>query len=178
VELHDVFVPQANFVCTLQGYVDGYWQAKFIPQFAASFLGAAEAAHDFAIDYLRERGREQDPYVQHHAAEMRIGLEVMRAYLARTAELWVAGDELEAALASHVCRLLGEEHSMRVVSHAVRACGASSLLEEHPLERMLRDLQTYVRHENTDNLMASVGRAALGLDWNAKVMASGPPRSS
>ena len=167
VNLEDVFVPKENLLCTLPEYLQGLWQAKFIPQFAASFLGAAEAAYEFAAGYVKDRGRENDPYVLHHVASMSISLDLLRTYLHHTARLWMAGRDAEAAVTSNICRAVGEEQAMNVVSHAIRCCGASGLLEKFPLERIMRDLQTYVRHENTDALIATVGRAALGLHYDA-----------
>ena len=62
--------------------------------------------------------------------------------------------------------MLGEIESINVVAEAIKACGESALLKTHPLERILRDLQTYVRHENTDNLLATIGRASVGLEYD------------
>ncbi len=165
VYLEDVFVPQEWEYRRAQSDLQS-WQARFIPQFAASFIGAAEAAYDFTLPYLRERGKENDPYVQHHVASMRVSLELAQTYLQHTAGLWASGQVTEAALASNIFRVAAEEQTTNVVSRAIRACGATALLEQHPLGRIQRDLQTYVRHENVDRLTATVGRASLGLNYD------------
>jgi alkylation response protein AidB-like acyl-CoA dehydrogenase len=46
--------------------------------------------------------------------------------------------------------------------HCIRACGARSLVRPSPIERILRDLTLYLRHDNDDHILATIGRAALG----------------
>ncbi|WP_248862784.1 hypothetical protein [Streptomyces halobius] len=46
--------------------------------------------------------------------------------------------------------------------HCIRACGARSLVRPAPVERILRDLTVYQRHDNDDHILATIGRAALG----------------
>ena len=55
-----------------------------------------------------------------------------------------------------------EHLATETVDHAVRACGARSLIRPSPLERVLRDLSFYVRHDNDDQVLATIGRAVLG----------------
>ena len=64
-------------------YLRDGWQTAFIPHYAASFLGAAEAAYDYAVEYLVHQGKGGDPYVQQrvgeHAGERRVGAPVAAA---------------------------------------------------------------------------------------------------
>ncbi len=166
VTLKDVIVPEDGKLMTVKEYLDFNWQARFIPHFTASFLGASEAAFEFAKDYIAERGKGEDPYVQHHAARMRIGIELMHGYLARTGATWMADRPTEAAVMSNICRVIGQEQAEMVVNEAIRACGASALLEKYPLERIFRDLTTYVQHENIDRILGTIGRASLGLEYD------------
>ena len=46
--------------------------------------------------------------------------------------------------------------------HCIRACGARSLVRPSPIERILRDLTFYLRHDNDDHILATIGRAPLG----------------
>ena len=48
------------------------------------------------------------------------------------------------------------------VKRAIRACGARSLNRPSVLERIYRDLSFYVRHDNADHILATIGRSALG----------------
>jgi alkylation response protein AidB-like acyl-CoA dehydrogenase len=53
------------------------------------------------------------------------------------------------------------------VDHVVRACGARSLLRPSPVERIVRDLTLYMRHDNADHILATIGKAALGVASDA-----------
>jgi alkylation response protein AidB-like acyl-CoA dehydrogenase len=166
VNLKDVFVPAEAKLGEPGAYYRSRWQARFIPQFGASFLGAAEAALKFTQGYVAQRGKAANPYVQHHLGRMRIAVATTRAFMEHTAALWAEGREDDAAVASNIFRLFAEEQATSALDHAAKACGASSLLAPHPLERIWRDLTTYVRHENTDALLSTVGKATLGLNYD------------
>jgi len=58
----------------------------------------------------------------------------------------------------HTMEHLAEE----VVKRCIRACGARSLNRPSPLERIYRDLSFYVRHDNDDHLLATIGKSLLG----------------
>jgi alkylation response protein AidB-like acyl-CoA dehydrogenase len=164
--LKDVLAAEDSRLFSTKEYLDRLWQARFIPHFSASFLGAATAAYDFAVAYIKQRGKAGDAIVQHQIAQMRIALDVLDAHLVATAQAWNSGDDAAAALKSNICRAVGEMQAMEVVHLAVRMCGATALLESFPLGRILRDLQTYVRHESIDRILTSVGRACLGFDYD------------
>jgi len=166
VELKDVLATEDSRLFSTREYLDQLWQARFIPHFSASFLGAATAAYDFANAYIKQRGKAGDAIVQHQMAQMKIALDVLDAHLVATAQAWNSGDHAAAALKSNICRAVGEMQAMEVVHLAVRMCGATALLENFPLGRILRDLQTYVRHESIDRILTSVGRACLGFDYD------------
>ncbi len=166
VELNDVLAAEDSRLFSTKEYLAQLWQARFIPHFSASFLGAATAAYDFANAYIKQRGKAGDAIVQHQMAQMKIALDVLDAHLVATAQAWMAGDHAAAALKSNICRAVGEMQAMEVVHLAVRMCGATALLENFPLGRILRDLQTYVRHESIDRILTSVGRACLGFDYD------------
>jgi len=48
------------------------------------------------------------------------------------------------------------------VRHCIKACGARCLNRPSALERIYRDLSFYVRHDNDDHILATVGKAILG----------------
>lgn len=166
VELKDVFAAEDARLFSTKEYLDRLWQARFIPHFSASFLGAATAAYDFAVAYIQQRGKTGDAIVQHQVAQMKVALDLLDSHLVATAQAWTSGDHAAAGLKSNICRAMGEMQAMEVVHLAVRMCGATALLENFPLGRILRDLQTYVRHESIDRILTTIGRACLGLDYD------------
>ena len=72
------------------------------------------------------------------------------------------GRREEAALAGIRVRHLVEHLAEQSVHHCIRACGARSLIRPSPVERILRDLTFYLRHDNDDHVLATIGRQVLG----------------
>jgi alkylation response protein AidB-like acyl-CoA dehydrogenase len=148
-------------------YLRDGWQSAFIPHYAASFLGAAEAAYDYAMRYVDLQDKGGDPYVQHRIGQMQVDLETARLWLAHVAQLWDRGERDEARAAGTRARHVIEHLAMSTVDNCVRACGARSLVRPSPVERILRDLTFYVRHDNDDHILATIGRGALGRDHDS-----------
>lgn len=157
-----VFLPEENLIGEPGAYLHQGWQSAFTPHYAASFLGAAEGAYDYALEYLRRQDRTTDPYVQHRVGSMAVDIDTAHLWLAHVARLWDGGHRTEAHRAGNRARHLVEHLALDTVEHCVRACGARSLVRPSPVERILRDLTFYARHDNDDHVLATIGRAALG----------------
>jgi alkylation response protein AidB-like acyl-CoA dehydrogenase len=93
---------------------------------------------------------------------MSIHLETAHLWLRHVARLWDEGRREEAQLAGSRARHLVEHLAEETIQHAIRACGARSLIRPSPLERILRDLSFYIRHDNDDQVLATIGKAVLG----------------
>ena len=101
--------------------------------------------------------------MQHHIASMSINIETAHLWLRHVARLWENGSrrdeaQLAGCRARHVIEHLAED----ALKHCIRACGARSLNPARDLERIYRDLSFYVRHDNDDHILATIGRALLG----------------
>lgn len=164
VRFDGTFVPDDQVIGTPGRYLAEGWQTRFIPHYAASFLGAAEAALDHTLGQVAARARGGDPYVQHRAARMSIDVDTAHLWLRHVARLWEAGRTAEAEIAGSRARWLIEHLAESTVQHAVRVCGARSLNRPSPLERIVRDLTFYLRHDSDDQILATVGRSLLGLE--------------
>jgi alkylation response protein AidB-like acyl-CoA dehydrogenase len=162
VRFNRTFIPGTNSIGYPGQYVKEAWQTYFIPHYAATFLGAAEAAYDFAFDYVTAQKKEADPYVQHHIATMSISIETAHLWLRHVARLWETGRCQEARLAGSRARHVIEHLAEDTVKHCIRACGARSLNRPSALERVYRDLSFYVRHDNDDHVLAMIGKSLLG----------------
>ncbi|GAA2250418.1 hypothetical protein GCM10010430_36520 [Kitasatospora cystarginea] len=156
------FFPYDRVIGEPGSYLAGQWQTAFVPHYAASFLGAAEAAYDYALAYLKHQGKSQDPYVQQRVGRMAVNIDTGRLWLRHVAGLWDEGRLEEARIAGSRARHLIEHLAEETVHHCIRACGARSLVRPSPVERILRDLTFYQRHDNDDHILATIGRAALG----------------
>jgi alkylation response protein AidB-like acyl-CoA dehydrogenase len=161
VRFDRTYIPDSQQIGQPGDYLRDGWQSAFIPHYAASFLGAAEAAYSYAIDYVRRQGKATDPYVQHRVGEMVVAIETGDLLLRHVAGLWDRGQRAEAQLAGSRARHLMEHLALDTVDHCVRVCGARSLVRPSPVERIFRDLSFYVRHDNDDHILATIGRAAL-----------------
>jgi alkylation response protein AidB-like acyl-CoA dehydrogenase len=162
VEFDGTFVPDGDVIGDPGSYLRDGWQTAFIPHYAASFLGAAEAAYEHAIEYLTHQGKGGDPYVQQRVGSMLVNVESAHLWLQYVAGLWDRGDRPAAQLAGSRARHVIEHLAEETVHHCIRACGARSLVRPSPIERILRDLTFYLRHDNDDHILATIGRAPLG----------------
>jgi alkylation response protein AidB-like acyl-CoA dehydrogenase len=162
VEFHRTFIPEYSLIGRPGQYLLDGWQTCFIPHYAATFLGAAEAAYDFALDEVTSQGKVQDPYVQHHIGQSAINVETAYLWLQHVARMWDTGRHSEAQLAGSRARHIIEHLAEDTVKRCIRACGARSLNRPSPLERIYRDLSFYVRHDNDDHILATVGKSLLG----------------
>jgi alkylation response protein AidB-like acyl-CoA dehydrogenase len=160
------FIPESQRIGEPGCYLRDGWQTAFIPHYAASFLGAAEAAYDQALLYLTAQGKGDDPYVQQRVARMSIHVETAHLWLRHVARLWDDGRRQEAQLAGSRARHLIEHLAEETVGHAIRACGARMLMRSNPVERIYRDLSLYIRHDNDDHILATIGKALLGQEFD------------
>ncbi|TCO46636.1 acyl-CoA dehydrogenase family protein [Actinocrispum wychmicini] len=161
VRFDDTYIPDRHQIGEPGDYLREGWQSAFVPHYAASFLGAAEASYSYAIDYVLKQDKATDPYVQHRIGKMVVAIETGDLLLRHVASLWDTDQRAEAGLAGSRARHLMEHLALDTVDHCVRVCGARSLIRPSPVERIFRDLSCYVRHDNDDHILATIGRAAL-----------------
>lgn len=162
VKFDRTFIPDENLIGYPGQYLLEGWQTCFIPHYAATFLGAAEAAYDFALEYVITQNKVEDPYVQHHIAQMSINVETAHLWLRHVAGMWEGDRRDEAQVAGSRARHVIEHLAEDTVKRCIRACGARCLNRPSPLERIYRDLSFYVRHDNDDHILATIGKSLLG----------------
>lgn len=163
VNFRRTFIPEENLIGYPGQYIKEGWQTCFIPHYAATFLGAAEAAYDYALEYVTTQHKTEDPYVQHHVGQMSVNVETAHLWLRHVARLWETGKYAEAQIAGSRARHVVEHLAEETVKHCIRACGARCLNRPSALERIYRDLSFYVRHDNDDHILAMIGKSVLGL---------------
>jgi alkylation response protein AidB-like acyl-CoA dehydrogenase len=163
VNFRRTFISEANLIGYPGQYIKEGWQTCFIPHYAATFLGAAEAAYEYAFEYVNAQDKSEDPYVQHHIAQMSVNVETAHLWLRHVARLWETARYEEAQIAGSRARHVVEHLAEETVKHCIRACGARCLNRPSALERIYRDLSFYVRHDNDDQILAMIGKSLLGL---------------
>ncbi|MEA5468848.1 acyl-CoA dehydrogenase, partial [Spirulina sp. 06S082] len=162
VRFEGTFIPEENCIGYPGQYIMEEWQTRFTPQYGAAFLGAAEGAYEYTLAHLKKQDRTQDAYAQHRIAKCLMNIETMNLWMRHTATLWEMGRELEAKQAGNRTRYLAEELAMETLDHCIKICGARSLIQPSPLEKIYRDLSFYVLHDSSDRVLSSIGQEILG----------------
>ncbi|WP_430300387.1 acyl-CoA dehydrogenase family protein [Ramlibacter paludis] len=143
----DVFVSDDEQLMPRGVYFKGAqtWPAMFFT-LAPTYLGIANAAYDFTVQYLRGEvpgeppvKRRMYPTKQIAVAQMRIQLEQMRSIFLRAileARPDPTKDEKMRLYAAHYTVMEGANDIARL---AIRTCGGQSMMKHLPLERLYRD---------------------------------------
>ncbi|GAB5400986.1 MAG: acyl-CoA dehydrogenase family protein [Aureisphaera sp.] len=164
VNFDNTFIPLENQIGGPGDFLLEDWQTRWVPQYAATFLGGAEAAYDYTLKHIKVQGREDDPFIQQRIAKMTLNIKSANMWLDHVAELWNEGRIDEAKSVGNMVRYQVEQLATQTVDHAVHICGARSLIKPSPLEQIVRDITLYVRHDNDDQLLATIGKSVLGKD--------------
>jgi alkylation response protein AidB-like acyl-CoA dehydrogenase len=141
-------------------------------RFAAVHLGGMERLFDLLRRHLRETNRGQDP---HQAA--RLGRAAMAV---ETARLWVAqsASTAEAPLGSrapeqlvayvNLARLAVEAAALELMQLAQRSIGLQAFMRPNPIERISRDLATYLRQPGPDRALTDAAAWVLAQPVDAQ----------
>lgn len=143
----DVFVPDDARLMP-EGL---YFQAatRFPHMFATlspTYLGVAQAAYDFTVQYLRAEvpgmppvKRRMYPTKQYAVAEMRIKLEATRALFLQNARDARIDPDKDTRMRLYAAHYTIMENANDLCRLAIRTCGGQSMLKSLPLERLYRD---------------------------------------
>ena len=111
-----------------------------------TYMGIAQAAHDFTVRYLRGEQPGTPPVKRRMYATKQVAVAEMRVMLEQTKALWFqaiseAGPDPSK---EQVLRALAAQHTVMenanaIATKAVRTCGGQSMLRSLPLERLYRD---------------------------------------
>lgn len=170
VDLTGVTVDEQDFVGGPDDYTREPWFTAGCIRFASLQLGGALAIAKVVHAHLRQTGREKDPNQERRFARMWIAIEGGRLQLAQAAAIVDgvrdAGEDDSAAVmaVANAARCAVEEACQLVMNLAAKSIGLCGMQAPHPLERLLRDLTTYLRQPGPDAALASVGRAALAME--------------
>ncbi|WP_395700868.1 acyl-CoA dehydrogenase family protein [Aquabacterium sp.] len=111
-----------------------------------AYLGIAQAAYDFTVQYLRAELPGMPPVLrrmyhtkQFAVAEMRIKLEATRALFLQTAHDARLDPDKDARMRLYAAHYTIMENANDLCRLAIRTCGGQSMLKSLPLERLYRD---------------------------------------
>jgi alkylation response protein AidB-like acyl-CoA dehydrogenase len=132
------------------------------PGIAAQALGIAQGATDAALAYARTRETMGRPIAEHQLiaaklADMETRCVLARGTLhrfARMLDAGVGGSELTKQ--SAIAKLACSDAAMWVTTEAVQVLGGYGYIDEHPVERMLRDAKITQIYEGTNEIQRLV----------------------
>ncbi len=162
IRLDDVLVPDLHVLGQPGDYPRGRWQGRMHLGFAANYLGTSEGLFDWYVAYARARGKAASEVTQLRVGEMRIVLDGARALFAQAIPAWGRGDVVAAELAAMSAKSAAAHAAFEIVHKVIHGAGATAQFDEHPLGRIVRDLQTHVIHAGHDRTAQILGQAALG----------------
>jgi alkylation response protein AidB-like acyl-CoA dehydrogenase len=141
---------------------------------SAVYLGIAQAARDFAVQFARDRvpaglGKpiSELQTVQHRVAQMELLLLQARSVLYGTAELWDKHPEQRADLDWQfaAAKYTVTNHAIDVTDQALRVVGSVGLQRRYPLERYFRDVRAGLGNPPMDDVaLTLIGKHALNIE--------------
>jgi alkylation response protein AidB-like acyl-CoA dehydrogenase len=145
---------------------------SFALGYAAVYLGIAESALAFALDYAKKRivkpeniAVAADPTVQRHVGELAVQLDAAGLVLADSAARWDGADLAELGPLANRAKYLATEVGLHVTSKVIQVVGGRGAYKDFPAERAFRDLRTCTLMPPTvDRMLEAIGKSALGLD--------------
>lgn len=132
-------------------------------RFAAVHLGGLERLLDELRRHLGRTGRAADPYQLARVGQAAIAAETAHLWLRRAcllAEDAAADGDMVVAYVN-LARLAVERAALDVIELTQRSIGLAGFLRTHPVERLGRDLATYLRQPAPDRALAQAASFVL-----------------
>jgi alkylation response protein AidB-like acyl-CoA dehydrogenase len=130
---------------------------------AATSVGLARAAFEYATQYARERIQFGKPIIQHQAvafmlADMAMQIDAARLLVWRAARL--ADQGKPCAYESSLAKAFAADMAMKVTTDAVQVLGGYGYIREFPVEKWMRDAKIMQIYEGTSQIQRLIiGRA-------------------
>jgi alkylation response protein AidB-like acyl-CoA dehydrogenase len=133
------------------------WFSAGAWRFAAVHLGGMERLFDLLRRHLQETNRGQDPHQAARLGEAAMSIETARLWVAQAASITEAplGSRAPEQLVAYVnlARLAVEAAALDLMQLVERSVGLQAFLRPHPIERISRDLATYLRQPGPDRAL-------------------------
>ncbi len=172
IDFDDVTVSPDSIICDAKIYLAEPWFSGGAMRFAAVQAGVARGLAEAAAAHLVGLERQAAPHQAARLADAAAAVAGLEGLLEAAAAAWDDGcapgaspsAAERAAAFGHLARVAAERALLEAADIAQRIVGLSALMENHPLNRRLRDALTYVRQPNPDGAKEAAGRAfAAGL---------------
>ena len=129
------------------------------PQVAASAVGIARAAFEYATAYANERHAFGKPLIARQGvsfklADMAMQIEAARLLVWRAAAALDTGGD--AGLLGSYAKAFAADTAMAVTTEAVQVLGGAGIMRDHPVEKWLRDAKVLQIVEGTSEIQRHV----------------------
>jgi alkylation response protein AidB-like acyl-CoA dehydrogenase len=123
---------------------------------AAAALGGLTALVKFHRDEMLRRGRAQNPHQQARFGALLIAYETARLWMGEAALRGCLEDDGAEAIVAYInlARLAVETACLDAMRLSQRSLGLGAFIAGHPVERICRDLATYLRQPAPDETLA------------------------
>jgi alkylation response protein AidB-like acyl-CoA dehydrogenase len=169
VDFAGIPVSPASLLGEPNDYVKEPWFTAGVVRFSAVHVGGMHAVLDTAVAHLREYKRSADPHQEHRIGLMATEVATGYAWLDHASNWWAKigdRDSTSVIATMNSARTAIERAALHVLELAERSVGAAGMIAPHPLERLVRDLRTYLRQPNPDAALAAVGAAVARGLWS------------
>jgi alkylation response protein AidB-like acyl-CoA dehydrogenase len=133
------------------------WFSAGAWRFAAVHLGGMERLFDLFRQHLRETNRGDDPHQAARLGRAATAIETARLWVAQAASIAEAplGARAPEQLVAYVnlARLAVEAAALDLMQLVQRSVGLQAFLRPNPIERISRDLATYLRQPGPDRAL-------------------------
>jgi alkylation response protein AidB-like acyl-CoA dehydrogenase len=163
IELSGKTLSSANMIGVAGDFMRQPYFSAGAWRFCAAHVGAIERLVDLFRDHLVARGRGEDPYQLQRLAQC--------IAAAKTARQWVEETALRLSLSeadpgnvvafANLTRMVTERCALDVMETVQRGVGLTSFIRPNPIERISRDLATYLRQPVPDLAMSDGARTFL-----------------
>lgn len=127
-------------------------------RFAAVHYGGIAALFDLARAHLVKTARADDPHQAARLGQAAIAVETARLWTFEAAQAAHLEDAEVAVAYVNLARLAVERAGLDVLELVHRSVGLSAFMRPHPIERLSRDLATYLRQPAPDRALTEAAR--------------------
>ena len=133
---------------------------------AAGCVGVCDGCVDASVDYAKERKQFGVPLARFQLVQAMIADMIVRRDAARML-VWRAADLKDRGLPNttetSIAKLYATEAAVACANDAIQVHGGSGYVDDHPVERYLRDARVTTLYEGTSQIQKLIiGRAATG----------------
>jgi alkylation response protein AidB-like acyl-CoA dehydrogenase len=141
------------------------------PQVAASAVGVARAAFEYAAEYARSREAFGKPLTSKQAvafklADMAMEIEAARLLTWRACAALDAGED--AGLLGSYAKASAADAAMRATTDAVGILGGAGIMDDHPVEKWFRDAKVLQIVEGTSEIQRVVISTYIRHGWRER----------